>query len=119
MSTLPTIQSRDTAVSYTWGEVCLGWRFQDTPDLSVIEEVVPPGAGEVRHRHAQARQFFYVLEGEATMEFADGERTFGAGEGLEVPPGVAHRFANRSSQPVRFLVVSAPNTRGDRMDLPA
>lgn len=119
MSGPPNIQSRASAPSYTWGEVCLGWRLLDTPGLSVIEEVVPAGAGEVWHRHGQAHQFFYVLEGEVTMEFTDGVCTFGAGQGLGVPPGVPHRLANRSGQPVRFLVVSAPSTRGDRLDLPA
>lgn len=116
-STPPPVRNCATAPSYVWGAVCSGWRLLDTAGLSVIEELVPPGAAEVRHRHAQARQFFYVLEGEASMEFGGVVRTLRVGEGLEVPPGLAHRFSNRSSRPVRFLVISAPTTRGDREDL--
>lgn len=115
--TPPTVSSCATAPSYVWGEVCSGWRLLDAAGLSVIEELVPPGAAEVRHRHRLAQQFFYVLEGEASMELDGVVRTIRAGEGLAVPPGLAHRFSNRSPQPVRFLVVSAPTTRGDREDL--
>jgi hypothetical protein len=49
--------SNASAPHYTWARICDGWRLVDTPGLSVIEERVPPGAGEVRHYHNQARQF--------------------------------------------------------------
>lgn len=110
---------RRTAEHYAWGEVCDGWRLLNGPDLAIIEERVPPGHGEVRHVHERARQFFYVLSGTAALEF-DGERvTFGAGQGVHVPPGVPHRFANAGDCDVVFLVVSAPATAGDRRDLGA
>ena len=112
MSTYPV--SPDTSEHYVWGNVCDGWRLLDQADLSVIQERVPPGAGEVRHVHTRARQFFYVLSGTATLEFGDEAVTFGAGQGMHVPPGVAHRFANASSLEVVFLVVSSPSTAGDR-----
>ena len=57
---------------YVWGGVCDGWRFLDTPGLSVIEERVPAGAGEEWHVHDTATQFFYVLEGTPQMQTADG-----------------------------------------------
>lgn len=110
--------STETASHYRWAEVCDGWHLLAEPDLSVIEEQVPPGIGEVRHFHSQARQFFYILSGRACMEFADRVVALAAGQGLHVPPGVSHRFLNPTSdQPVRFLVVSAPSTRGDRTNL--
>ena len=40
------------------------------------------------------------------------------GQGLEIPPGAAHRFSNESSADVHFLVVSHPSTRGDREAAP-
>ena len=110
---------RHCAEHYVWGGACDGWRLLDMPDLSIIEERVPAGAGEVRHRHGRARQFFYVLSGEATLEFDDHAVRVGAGQGVHVAPGVRHRFANRSAREVVFLVVSAPSTRGDREDTPA
>jgi len=103
---------------YTWGGVCDGWRLLDDPALSVIQERVPPSAGEAPHFHVKARQFFYVLSGTATMAFEDGKVTFGPNQGLHVPPGTPHRFANESDADVVFLVISAPTTAGDRVDHP-
>lgn len=108
----------DSAEHYTWGGACDGWRLLDDPSLSVIQERVPPLAGEALHLHVRARQFFYVLSGTASMEFEDGVVCFGAGQGLHVPPGTPHRFVNRSDADVVFLVVSAPSTRGDRVESP-
>ncbi len=105
------------AEHYLWGGVCDGWHLLKTPGLSVIQEHVPAGAGEVRHFHARAQQFFYVLSGVASLEF-DGHTTrVHAGQGVHVPAGVPHRFANHSSEGVSFLVVSSPSTAGDRTNL--
>lgn len=117
MPSSPSPISRTTAPHYTWGEGCDGWELVRTPGLAVIEESVPPGAGEVRHRHDAARQFFYVLDGRATIETDDGAVALAAGEGFEVAPGTVHRFVNNSHRAVRFLVISAPTSRGDRVDL--
>ncbi|HEY3572171.1 MAG TPA: cupin domain-containing protein [Thermoanaerobaculia bacterium] len=106
--------SAATAEHYTWGEVCDGWRLLKEEQLSVIQERVPPGGAEVMHFHSRARQFFYVLSGIATLELADGAVTFGAGEGVHVPPGIPHRFRNNTGADVVFLVISAPSTEGDR-----
>jgi mannose-6-phosphate isomerase-like protein (cupin superfamily) len=108
---------RQNSEHYRWGDGCDGWHLLKSAQLSVIEELVPPGAGEVLHRHTHARQFFFVLEGTATLEFEGRDVSFGAGQGVHVPPGTAHRFANRSASEVRFLVISAPPTAGDRSDL--
>lgn len=99
---------------YVWGNGCDGWHLLERDDLSVIEERVPPGAAESRHLHSHSRQFFYVLVGEATLE-VDGEiHRLRAGEGLHVPPGAAHQLRNEGNMEIRFLVVSAPKSHGDR-----
>ncbi len=103
-----------TAEHYVWGDGCDGWHLLNLPDLSVIEELVPPGGAETRHYHCRARQFFYILEGQATLEFSDRAIVFSSGQGVHVAPGVQHRFRNNSASPVRFLVISSPTTRGDR-----
>jgi mannose-6-phosphate isomerase-like protein (cupin superfamily) len=105
------------AEHYVWGEVCDGWHLLKEPDLSVIEERVPPGAGEAQHFHSTARQYFFVLSGRATLQFDGREVSFGSGQGVHVPPGVVHRFVNASSDEVRFIVISAPSTRGDRTNV--
>ena len=107
---------RSTAEHYVWGGVSSGWRLLNRSDLSVIQERVPPAAGEVRHRHLKARQFFFVLSGTATIEFEDGDVDFGPGQGVEIAPGLRHRFVNRSNCDVEFLTISAPTTAGDRIE---
>jgi mannose-6-phosphate isomerase-like protein (cupin superfamily) len=119
MSSEPTPVDRTSAEHYVWGGVSEGWHLLKHEGLSVIEERVPPGAGEVRHVHARARQFFYVLSGRATLELAHGAVTFGPGQGVHVPPGAEHRFANASDEEVVFLVISAPTTTGDRTNVGA
>ncbi|TMR97429.1 NAD(P)-binding domain-containing protein [Nonomuraea basaltis] len=103
---------------YSWGDGCAGWRLVDTPGLSVIEERMPPGTAEEWHVHDRARQFFYVLDGEATMRTPDGDVSLPVGAGVEIAPGTPHQLNNIAAGDLRFLVVSAPTTRGDRRALP-
>lgn len=106
-----------TGRHYRWGAASDGWHLLEGEDLSVIQERVPPGDRERRHRHARARQFFYILAGEATLEIDGREVVVAAGQGIEVPPGTLHQFFNRSSADVEMLVISSPRSHGDREDL--
>jgi mannose-6-phosphate isomerase-like protein (cupin superfamily) len=112
--TQPPAVSIATAPHYVWGAVCDGWRLADGETLSVIEERMPPGTAEEWHVHDRARQFFYVLDGQATMRTTAGATEVPAGSGVEIAPGIAHQMANASSEAVRFLVISTPSTRNDR-----
>ncbi|MCB1634062.1 MAG: cupin domain-containing protein [Xanthomonadales bacterium] len=111
-SPLPT--SIHSAEHYRWGEACDGWHLLASPALSVIQERVPAGAAEVRHRHQRAEQFFYVLAGQATLEIEGQVHQLQVGEGLHVPAGAAHRLNNAHTDSLEFLVVSTPPSRGDR-----
>ena len=104
------------AEHYKWGPGCDGWHLVKTPGLSVIEERMPPGAREVRHSHATSRQFFYVLEGEFTMEVEHDLLVLQPNEGIEVAPGQRHQAMNQSSADVRILVTSVPPSHGDRLN---
>jgi mannose-6-phosphate isomerase-like protein (cupin superfamily) len=106
--------SVETAEHYRWGEVCDGWHLVRSEELSVIEERMPAGAREQRHFHTKARQFFYVLEGELTMEVEGRSHALGARQGLEIAPGERHQARNESREDVRFLVISSPPAQGDR-----
>jgi quercetin dioxygenase-like cupin family protein len=110
--------NRSCAEHYNWGGSCDGWHLLKCADLSVIQERVPPGGGEIRHSHSRARQFFYVLSGTATLELVGYSVTLGAGDGIHVPPNTVHRFANDSATDVVFLVISSPSTSGDRTNVP-
>ena len=105
------------AAHYEWGakvNPCDGWHLVRTPELSVILERMPAGASEVRHYHEHARQFFFVLEGELTIEIAGEGFILEREQGIEVAPTAPHQVFNRSSQEARFLVVSQPPSHGDR-----
>ena len=106
-----------SARHYRWGAASDGWHLLEGADLSVIQERVPPGDAERRHRHARARQFFYILAGEAILEIAGSEVVVAAGQGIEVPPGTPHQFFNRSAADVEMLVISSPRSHGDREEL--
>lgn len=107
--------SRDNAEHYTWGGKCDGWHLVKSPELSIIHERVPAGGAEVRHYHQQARQFFYVLSGVASLE-VDGDVTrLDSGQGLHVPAGLVHRLANDGPEDLEFIVVSVPMAHGDRV----
>lgn len=106
---------RATADHYVWGGTSDGWHLVRATALSVIEERMPPGAHEVRHRHAHSRQFFYVLSGTLTMEVEGTRHRLDARTGLELPPGTAHQAINETDADVEFLVVSTPPSHGDRI----
>ena len=110
------IKNIRTGEHYRWGGVCEGWRLLDGADLSVIQERIPPGAGEVTHYHSRARQLFFVLDGQLQIELRDQVFRLLAQDSLEVPPGDPHCVRNGGVVDATFLVVSAPTTRGDRTD---
>ena len=114
------IISTQSAEHYKWGGPqgtdCDGWHLVKTPDLSVIEELMPAGARETRHSHVHARQFFYVLEGELTLEVEYHDFVVKSGEGIEVSPGQRHQAQNKSANHLRIIVTSQPPSHGDRTD---
>jgi len=111
------VRNRSNAEHYDWGGGCEGWRLLDGADLSVIEERIPPGLGEVRHRHDRARQLFFVLQGCLEIDLGGRESRLGPGDSLEMPPRQPHRVRNPFAEDARFLVISAPSTRSDRVNL--
>ena len=107
--------SIENAEHYFWGDICDGWHLLKREELSVIQELVPPGGAEVMHYHNISRQFFYILDGEGIMIFEDHEVILNKGQGLEISPQVKHQFKNKSKVDVHFLVISIPTTKGDRI----
>jgi mannose-6-phosphate isomerase-like protein (cupin superfamily) len=102
------------AEHYIWGDKCDGWHLVKNENVSVIHERMPPNTYEVRHYHEKSRQFFFVLSGPATIEVNGEEMVLGVHEGVEVPPLVPHQMFNKSNQDIEFLVISQPNSKGDR-----
>jgi len=103
------------AEHYCWGEGCEGSHLVRTAELSVIQERVPPRAREVRHLHERAQQFFFVLEGEATLTIHEQVVVLRASQGCFVPAGVPHELRNDAGEDLVFILVSAPPSHGDRI----
>jgi mannose-6-phosphate isomerase-like protein (cupin superfamily) len=74
-----------------------------------VAQVDPGGAGPSTHIHA-FDQFYYVLEGELTVEVALDRFTAGPDDLVVLPAGVPHRQWNAGSVPERHLtlLVSEP-----------
>ena len=100
---------------YIWGDGCDGWNLVDRPELSVKQERMPPHTAETEHYHQKARQFFYILTGKAVFETAEGRIEVGAGQGLEIGPGLKHRIKNESETELIFILCSQPSTANDRI----
>ena len=113
---IPIPISIATAQQYAWGNDCEGWHLVRAASLSVIEERMPPGTSEIRHWHARARQFFYVLSGTIMMEVEGVRHELSAGVGIELPSGTAHQARNNGHDDARFLVISSPPHQGDRRE---
>jgi mannose-6-phosphate isomerase-like protein (cupin superfamily) len=108
---------RERVQHYKWGADCDGWVLSPSADQLVLEERMPPGTAEQRHFHSKARQFFYVLSGNLTMELDGVTQCISARSGILIPPGANHQARNDDASDVYFLVISTPTTRGDRTDI--
>lgn len=117
------IVSSNNAEHYQWGEPnhqgqkSDGWHLVKTPTLSVIQERVPTGCAEVKHYHEHAEQFFFVLQGIATIELENEVLQLQPHHGLHIPAGKAHQLRNEHSQDLVFTVTSTPPSHGDRIQV--
>lgn len=107
--------NRENAEHYKWQTVCDGWHFLKTDELSIIAEKMPPNTCEDMHYHYKARQFFYVLSGEAEMRLQNETIKLKMGSGIEIAPMEIHQMINSSNEAVEFIVVSMPKSHGDKV----
>lgn len=113
---MPVINKQNSE-HYTWGDGCDGWRLLNGSDVAVIEERIPPGRGEIKHYHSRARQLFYVLLGQLKIETGSETEQLSKGDSREIAPGLPHRVWNPFYEDACFLVISAPSTKDDRVNL--
>jgi mannose-6-phosphate isomerase-like protein (cupin superfamily) len=112
-----TVKNTTNAEHYLWGDACDGWRLLARSDLAVTQERIPAGRGEVEHYHGKARQLFYVLNGSLRIAIESDTFDLSKGDSLEVPPTTPHRVWNGGMDDAHFLVISAPTTQGDRVNV--
>ncbi|MCY9667707.1 cupin domain-containing protein [Paenibacillus alginolyticus] len=108
---------KEQAEHYIWGDDCDGWFLERDADRTIIQERMPAGASEVKHVHQKAKQFFFILSGEAKMWIDGTVITLKPQEGCTILPGIPHQIRNESLESVEFLVISTPSTQGDRTAL--
>jgi len=109
-----SMKSKSNTVPRNWGGSCQTWELLSRSDFAVFHERMPPGTSEVEHFHSEARQFFFVLEGELNITVLGRDYVLRAHEGLEVSPGERHVVRNISGGATEFLAIAHPTTLGDR-----
>jgi hypothetical protein len=62
---------------------------------------------------------FSIMISKQTAEHLIWREVLHPQEGAEVPPLTAHQMWNLSNAPMEFLVISQPNSRDDRVFVPA
>ncbi|MEP7269507.1 MAG: cupin domain-containing protein [Saprospiraceae bacterium] len=103
---------------YQWGDECSSWVFLDKKELSIKLEIMPPHTKELLHFHHVSNQFVYILSGMATFEIDNEKIILNSNQGIEIQKNQVHFIKNdQESADLQFLVISQPNTQGDRTNL--
>lgn len=76
--------------------------------VAIFEQKVPPMSGPPLHRHSREEEWFYVLEGQITIQI-DGRRAIlRTGDSAYASCGTAHTYQNYGPARARTLVVVTP-----------
>jgi mannose-6-phosphate isomerase-like protein (cupin superfamily) len=81
---------------------------QSNGELTLIEDVIPPGSGPPLHVHEKENESYYVLEGEFEFVCGPDRASGGAGTFVFAPRGLPHRFKNIGTAPGRVLFAFTP-----------
>ena len=73
---------------------------------SLAEATVPVGRPTQRHYHRLSEEFYFILEGQGTMQIDGETRSVGPGDAVLIPPNAWHQIT--AAQTLRFLCCCAP-----------
>ena len=79
----------------------------NTPDAMITVITLQPGQALKRHI-TPVDVVFYVLSGKGIVEIGDEKQEVTADTLVESPKDIVHCWYNKSSQPLRFMIVKAP-----------
>jgi quercetin dioxygenase-like cupin family protein len=82
-------------------------KIYDSPHAIAVMITLKPGEFLKKHS-TPVDVFFYVLEGEGTVEIGDERATVGKDHLVESPARIPHRWINESAGVFRVLVVKVP-----------
>ncbi|MEP6762518.1 MAG: cupin domain-containing protein [Sporichthyaceae bacterium] len=89
--------------------VVLAGGDETTGELAVLQtQNEPPGFGPPLHRHRNAAEAFFVLEGEYLMFIGDEQQLCPPGSFVYVPRGLPHTFKVTSPAPGKKLNLFTP-----------
>ncbi len=92
----------------------LGQRMTFLPaedDTLRAQSLLQPGACVPMHLHLRQHERFELTAGKLDVWIAGERRRAGPGDSATIPPGVPHRFHNRSALPVEVNVAIWPALR--------
>jgi quercetin dioxygenase-like cupin family protein len=77
---------------------------------SIFDVFIPAGPpGPLSHRHRDADEFFFVIQGRVEILLEDAWRPLGPGRFLHVPRGTIHTFRNATTETARMLSGFVPS----------
>ncbi len=85
--------------------------------LSFVVNRMEPGTAGQHHRHVEAEELHYLLEGTCEMRVGDELLEARAHDVISVPPDEYRSFHDPGPEPCRWLVVGAPITEFIEEDL--
>ena len=75
------------------------------PNFVTRRFTLEPGGRIPEHRHENIEHEQVMLQGEMVLTLDGEERVVRTGDCIFIPAGVAHSYANRGSETVRFLCI--------------
>ncbi len=82
----------------------------DKPNAQAVHIKLSPGQSLLPHI-TPTEVFFYILEGNGTVEVGDETREVETDTLIESPKGIKHRLMNSGESDFRFLVVKSPRQK--------
>ncbi|MFN0126382.1 MAG: cupin domain-containing protein [Verrucomicrobiales bacterium] len=73
---------------------------------SLAEATLPAGHATQRHYHKLSEEFYFILEGNGSMEIDGQTRPVSPGDAILIPPHAWHQIT--ATHPLRFLCCCAP-----------
>ncbi len=75
------------------------------PNFITRRFTLEPGGRIPEHRHESIEHEQVMLQGEMVLTLDGEEKVVRAGDCIFIPAGIAHAYANRGSETVRFLCI--------------
>jgi mannose-6-phosphate isomerase-like protein (cupin superfamily) len=85
-------------------------KLYDSEHAQVLHLTLKPGEALKRHI-TPVDVFFYVLEGNGTVEIGDEKNEVGPDTFVDSPARIPHRWSNSGREPLRILVTKIPRPK--------